>query len=167
MKAQIIAIGLAALSPFAAGAVVYAFQEPTILRYPKIVEVTVPAPEVVCTAEPVTAAPAPRRVVEREPISTAARDRAKAEYTKGLRLFAASHEPEARAAFARALEIDPSFSGPYRALGTLHARAGELGRMCAEFRTYLALTPRAGDAARIRNEIAKYAPTEGACRGAD
>jgi len=169
MKPQVIAIGLAALSPFAAGAVVYALSEPTILRYPKIVEVTVtaPAPEVVCTAEPVAVADAPRRVVEREPISTEAHDRAKAEYTKGLRLFAASHEPEALAAFRLALRIDPSFADAYRALGTIHARAGELGLMCRELGTYVELSPRAGDTAKIRNEMAKYALTEPACRSAD
>ncbi|HEV8324025.1 MAG TPA: protein kinase [Myxococcota bacterium] len=107
---------------------------------------------------PATAALAP---VEE---SRGAADDAKEEYTKGLRLFAAGHEPEAMAAFKKSIKVDPKFPDPHRALGTIYARQGNLRGMCKEFGTYITLNPHAGDAAKIGAEMKKYDSTIPACR---
>jgi pSer/pThr/pTyr-binding forkhead associated (FHA) protein len=133
---------------------------------------------------PKTAGPKPpvakKDLVTAKPAATAApataadagdeaggREKAKEEYTKGLRLFAASHEPEAMAAFKKAIKIDPKFPDPHRALGTIYARAGNLKLMCKEFKTYVKLNPHAGDTAKIKAEMSKYDATVPECRSGD
>jgi hypothetical protein len=154
----------------------FAWQEPTILRYPKLVmpETAAPAPDE-APARPSADAPHDEFVYEAAdetadhqpgPPSGVVLEHAKAEYTKGLRLFAASHEPEAMAAFHRSLHIEPRFPDPHRALGTLYARSGDLDAMCEEFALYIMLSPHAGDTAKIKAEMAKYAATVPACDAA-
>jgi pSer/pThr/pTyr-binding forkhead associated (FHA) protein/tetratricopeptide (TPR) repeat protein len=123
-------------------------------------------PDVPKTAKPATAAAvATAAPAEGDDAGKAAS--AKEEYTKGLRLFAASHEPEAMAAFKKAIKIDPKFPDPHRALGTIFARQGNLKGMCKEFKTYVRLSPHAGDTAKIKAEMAKYDTTVAECRSGD
>jgi hypothetical protein len=76
--------------------------------------------------------------------------RAREAYDAGARALAAGDTAGAREAFERAHSIYPPLAEPHRELGLLHLKEGDLGAMCTELATYLALAPDAADAAHIR-----------------
>jgi len=84
------------------------------------------------------------------------REGAKGAYTRGLRLFAASHEAEAMEAFSEALRLDASFPDPFRALGTIRARRADVAGMCLEFSAYVLLRFDSHDSGKLRTEMAKH-----------
>jgi predicted Zn-dependent protease len=64
----------------------------------------------------------------------------------------------AREAYERAARLDPALPDPYRQLGLLHYQARDGARAAEAFRRYLALSPEAPDARRIREYVAELAP---------
>lgn len=73
-------------------------------------------------------------------------DNARAWNHLGLAYHAASNAPEARKAYARAVQFDPNFPDPHYNLGTMEFELGRYAEAEAPLRTFIAWQPKRADA---------------------
>jgi Tfp pilus assembly protein PilF len=76
-------------------------------------------------------------------------------YQEGTKAFLSGDLAAARAAFERAIKLDPSHAASYKNLGTVYQKLGETAKAKKSYEKYLQIAPAAKDADLIRKRIAE------------
>lgn len=87
------------------------------------------------------------------PIAMDRRPVALLHYNRARKLQRAHKTEEALAEYHKALQADPSFSGPYKKLGFLSSQLGEREKACQYLKTYLELNPEDPQSGKIKGTM--------------
>lgn len=99
--------------------------------------------------------PAIQTTVKRPPVreTSAPKGNAQELFKAGMQAYVKGDAKSAVVQFRKALGANPGFATAWRALGFAHEKLGEWGAAKTAFQKYLALAPKASDAAQIRERI--------------
>ncbi len=97
--------------------------------------------------------PANQTTTKRPVRETAPRGNAQELFKAGMQAYVKGDAKTAVVQFRKALGANPGFATAWRALGFAHEKLGEWGSAKTAFQKYLALAPKASDAAQIRERI--------------